>query len=132
VVPFDAALHAVRSLAERYWPRARAVYIRVVDERGRKFTVPVPDAVVLDDIAGDEGPLPGTIRMPGCSLAILRVLMDSDRPMTAVELGTAMQRHETVAPYSRSSIEKCLAELISVGLLKNPKGVKPKGYPPAE
>jgi predicted Zn-ribbon and HTH transcriptional regulator len=125
---FDAAIVFAREWADMYYPASRRVAIVVDDREGRRLRLAVPDAAALEALPTDDGPRPGGISMPGCAMGVLAVLLEKGVPASAPEIEAALAAQEKYTRYSLSSIEKTLADLIRVGLIRNPAGCKPRGY----
>lgn len=124
----DVALIAAREYADHYYPDAREVALTIIDAGGRRAAVQVPPAGVLDRVtAGDRAPL-AVLKYPGCAVAVLAALLAAGGPMTGPAIREAIELSGTHPAYALSSVEKALAELMRIGLLTNPAGVRPKGY----
>jgi hypothetical protein len=137
---FDRLIRVTREYADRYYPRNHRAVL-VVAPAGYPdletvlpigyLCVPIPDAGAVPE-PDDDGPPPGAVKMPGCAQAVIATLLQQPDPMAAAEIEAALRDSEVYPAYSLSSIEKTLAELVRVGLLRNPPGARPRGYRFAE
>jgi hypothetical protein len=125
----DAVLHSVRTFADRYFPGNTGAVVTVHDRAENRTTIAVPDAETLQAIgADDDGPVAGSIGLPGCAVVCIGLLLEAKAPLVASEIQGRLSGHEKFPEFSLSSVEKTLAELVRVGLLRNPVGAKPRGY----